>query len=109
VWREPVSRRNACYCAGGLRNDWNRAGAGNDALRGGDGSDFMDGGAGSDVSKLSKLIGVRRRHPLRHHPDFARGEDRIDLSGVDAHPAQARSPYRLAARSMGIRAFAHLK
>jgi hypothetical protein len=91
-------------------NDRIHGGAGNDTLRGGDGrdriaadagddivaggasSDRLAGGGGSDVFQFtgpsdSPLAAIRsdgKKHLADMLEDFTRGEDRIDLSAIDA-------------------------
>ncbi|MDQ0323324.1 hypothetical protein QO002_005530 [Pararhizobium capsulatum DSM 1112] len=82
-------------------NDILKGGAGNDRLIGGTGVDKLYGGAGSDVfvfmtpqdsapgftgfvnnGSLSQLSGADKRDIVA---DFVRGEDRLDLSKIDAN------------------------
>ena len=66
-------------------------GAGNDRLIGGDGVDYLTGGAGSDVFvaeiDATKVVGKSGTISLDVVLDFTRGEDLIDLSGIDANTA----------------------
>ncbi|MDP2083628.1 MAG: calcium-binding protein, partial [Gemmobacter sp.] len=71
------------YLAGGAGNDEIRGGDGNDTIRGDGGTDLLYGGAGADVFQFfttadSQTSGFDRIM------DFTRGEDRIDLSPIDA-------------------------
>lgn len=67
-------------------------GAGNDVLRGGMGSDRLFGGSGFDTFSFASLADSRpyalRSDGVKHMPDligdFVSGEDRIDLSSIDA-------------------------
>lgn len=65
-------------------------GAGNDVLAGGLGRDVLTGGAGRDVFDFDTVaqsgFAAARRDVIR---DFTRGEDRIDLSSIDALPGVA--------------------
>lgn len=63
---------------GGDGNDALTGGNGNDVLNGGLGNDGLVGGAGIDVFRFTDLGGADRI------ADFTRGQDRIDLSGLDA-------------------------
>lgn len=54
------------------------AGAGNDSLNGAAGNDTLFGGAGNDVFVVNTLGGTDTIG------DFVRGEDRLDLRGIDA-------------------------
>lgn len=69
---------------GGEGSDVLLGGAGNDSLTGGRGMDDLGGGAGDDVFRFT---GPRdaEEGPDRIR-DFARGDDRIDLSAIDARP-----------------------
>jgi Ca2+-binding RTX toxin-like protein len=72
--------------AGGSGKDQLNGGSGSDRLVGGLGRDFLTGGDGADVfdfnrtSESSTLSGFDRIN------DFRRGQDRIDLSSIDADP-----------------------
>jgi Ca2+-binding RTX toxin-like protein len=61
-------------------------GAGDDTLDGGAGSDMLDGGAGSDTFEFDDVadlsIDATDADVIR---GLVRGEDRIDLSGIDAN------------------------
>ena len=89
---------------GGLGNDTLNGGDGNDTLLGGDGTDTMDGGAGDDILTggrgVDLLTGGAGRDIFRFEAttdsgaalgtrdiirDFMQGEDRIDLSAIDAN------------------------
>lgn len=81
---------------GGLGDDNLQGGAGNDALTGGAGNDALDGGAGNDVLNgglgNDRLFGGAGNDVFRFTDlggadgiaDFTRGQDRIDVSGLDA-------------------------
>src|SRR5262249_18197472 len=64
-------------------------GAGNDRLTGGLGQDTLTGGAGNDVfafnSVSDTLAGPLARDIIT---DFTPGQDKIDLSGIDANPTR---------------------
>ena len=72
---------------GGAGNDVLAGGSGNDRLRAGDGRDMLSGGAGSDifVFATSAEFGVAAQRDTI--TDFTPGEDRVDLSAIDARPA----------------------
>ncbi|TMJ18730.1 MAG: hypothetical protein E6G92_02490 [Alphaproteobacteria bacterium] len=63
-------------------------GAGADRLIGGDGTDWLTGGAGGDifVAEIDALKVDSKNGPLSLDLilDFKKGEDKIDLSGIDA-------------------------
>ncbi|MDQ8755239.1 Calx-beta domain-containing protein [Sphingosinicella sp. LHD-64] len=72
---------------GGNGNDWLFGGEGADTLSGGNGNDLIDGGAGddlltggngNDVFRVSEIGGDDRI------ADFRRGQDKVDVSGLDA-------------------------
>ena len=71
-------------------NDSLDGGAGNDALTGGAGKDTLTGGAGNDVFYFKAVAdsGVTAS-TWDVITDFVRGQDRIDLSGIDANAATA--------------------
>jgi len=76
--------------AGGA--DYLSGGAGNDRLIGGAGADRLEGGAGADTFVFAALADsaayVQRSDGVKFMPDiivdFASGQDRIDLAGIDA-------------------------
>ena len=71
--------------AGNGGNDVLSGGAGNDRLVGGGGVDRVTGGAGRDVFDLDATSQSGLTSTLRDViTDFTRGEDRIDLSSIDA-------------------------
>jgi Ca2+-binding RTX toxin-like protein len=79
---------------GGRGNDRMNGGTGNDTLWGGRGGDFLVGEAGADIfqyfsvedSQNVLLDGVNQ---LDQIADFTQGQDKIDLSAIDANPALA--------------------
>ncbi len=77
--------------SGGSGKDNLQGGAGNDTLVGGSGIDVLSGGAGRDVfvyevaEEASVAAGTLRLTALERITDFVRGQDRIDLSGIDAN------------------------
>lgn len=73
--------------AGGLGNDVLDGGEGNDTLIGGAGIDKMWGGAGIDYFSFGN--DSIRQGGSDEVMDFARGFDKIDLSGIDANTALA--------------------
>jgi Ca2+-binding RTX toxin-like protein len=66
-------------------DDWLDGGAGNDTLVGGAGSDTLAGGAGRDVFQY---MAAADSAPGFHDriTDFVSGDDKIDLSAIDARP-----------------------
>ena len=70
---------------GGAGNDRIVAGNGNDVVRGGGGRDIMTGGSGRDIFDFNSVqeTGYGRSAP-DVITDFRHGEDKIDLSGIDA-------------------------
>ena len=69
---------------GGAGDDTIFGGAGNDRITGGAGADRMEGGAGNDL-----FIFTATDTATDIITDFARGRDRIDLSGIDANAGTA--------------------
>ncbi|HYJ31250.1 MAG TPA: M10 family metallopeptidase C-terminal domain-containing protein [Allosphingosinicella sp.] len=78
--------------SGGMGNDRLRGGGASDSLAGGRGIDSLSGGGGADVFVFTDL---RDSHGYQHRSDgkkyvpdvitdFRSGEDRIDLSAIDA-------------------------
>jgi serralysin len=63
-------------------------GAGADKLIGGDGTDWMTGGAGADIfaAEINSVKVDSKNGPISLDMilDFKKGEDKIDLSGIDA-------------------------
>ncbi|MEP9400206.1 cadherin domain-containing protein [Sphingomonas silueang] len=71
---------------GGLGNDTLNGGDGNDTLVGGIGRDTLTGGAGNDVFKFDSALDSSTLSSLRDViTDFRQGEDKIDLSAIDAN------------------------
>lgn len=68
---------------GGLGNDVLEGGEGNDTLVGGAGLDKMWGGAGIDYFSFGN--DSIRQGGIDEVVDFARGVDKLDLSGIDAN------------------------
>jgi hypothetical protein len=66
---------------GGAGNDQLDGGNGNDVLGGGQGADILTGGAGRDVFQ------IEYEHGGAHDriTDFTQGQDKIDLSSIDAN------------------------
>ena len=77
---------NANYLDGKGGNDILDGGAGNDTLYGGAGRDTMTGGAGNDVF-LFKAVSEMGTGPSTRDviTDFVSGQDKIDLSAIDAN------------------------
>ena len=63
---------------GGAGNDTMSGANGNDRLNGGAGNDLMSGASGKDIFAFSEIGGADRI------VDFKRGDDKIDLSAIDA-------------------------
>jgi Ca2+-binding RTX toxin-like protein len=87
-------------------------GAGNDRLAGGSGNDRLEGGAGTDTF-VFETSGDSRGYAMRSDgakfmpdaiTDFAKGADKIDLSGIDAVPSTAAND---AFTFLGTGAFSH--
>jgi len=72
---------------GGAGHDQLLGGAGNDTLEGGLGNDTMSGGAGNDIFRFRQADIAERS--IDTILDFTRGQDRIDLSPIDAKAATA--------------------
>ncbi len=68
---------------GGAGNDLLVGGDGNDRLTGDGGADVLTGGAGNDIFDFN-AIGDSTAAARDLITDFIRGQDRIDLSGIDA-------------------------
>lgn len=75
---------------GGAGNDFIYGLAGNDRLQGGLGKDFLSGGDGRDtfIFASTSETGITNTS-WDVINDFKRGEDKIDLSGIDANTAAA--------------------
>jgi Ca2+-binding RTX toxin-like protein len=76
---------------GGIGNDRMVGGTGNDTLSGGLGGDFLVGDVGADVFRYtaieeSQAIVINGANQLDQISDFTQGEDKIDLSLIDANP-----------------------
>ena len=71
---------------GGAGSDSLDGGAGNDTLRGGQGGDSLTGGAGNDFFDFN-AIGESNPSPALRDTiaDFSQGQDKIDLSTIDAN------------------------
>lgn len=71
--------------SGGAGNDTIAGGAGNDRLIGGTGADRLNGGSGADIFDYNSVgesgLTSARRDVIS---GFVRGEDRIDLTTIDA-------------------------
>src|SRR5262249_37319852 len=66
-------------------------GTGNDTLSGGLGGDYLFGDAGADVFQYtaveeSQAIVINGVNQLDQIVDFTQGQDKIDLSAIDANP-----------------------
>ena len=74
---------------GAAGNDSLVGGAGNDSITGGAGADTLTGGAGSDVYFYTATVGESITATRDVITDFVKGQDRINLSGLDANTATA--------------------
>ncbi|KQQ54095.1 hypothetical protein ASF84_20110 [Pseudomonas sp. Leaf127] len=73
---------------GGLGNDNLSGGSGNDTLIGGGGKDTLVGGAGNDLFDFNAVTDTGLASITRDViSDFVRGQDKIDLSTLDANTA----------------------
>ncbi len=72
---------------GGFGSDILNGGMGEDILRGGRGLDFLIGGQGEDRFVYLDVIGSSGAAGIDRIRDFTKGEDIIDLSGIDADGA----------------------
>lgn len=74
------------YISGGAGNDTINGGGGNDVIYGGLGRDVMTGGAGNDTFLFKAVAEMGRTSYTRDViTDFTKGQDKIDLSGIDAN------------------------
>lgn len=77
---------------GGSGNDRLQGGVGNDLLVGGSGIDTLTGGNGSDIfvfDTAAEAAYGTDLGELERITDFTRGQDKIDLRGIDAHDNNA--------------------
>jgi Ca2+-binding RTX toxin-like protein len=71
---------------GGLGNDTLNGGDGNDTLIGGHGADILTGGAGKDIFRFESVSESGMTAATRDIiTDFKSGEDKIDVSAIDAN------------------------
>jgi Ca2+-binding RTX toxin-like protein len=70
---------------GSSQNDQLFGGLGNDTLTGGAGQDVMEGGAGADTFVFQNQSDSTTVLTLDRLLDFTSGQDKIDLSGIDAN------------------------
>ncbi|MCU6454550.1 M10 family metallopeptidase C-terminal domain-containing protein [Sphingomonas sp. A2-49] len=70
---------------GGLGNDTLNGGAGNDTLIGGSGTDTLTGGAGNDIFRFESKSDSAASSLRDVITDFVSGQDKIDLSAIDAN------------------------
>ncbi len=70
--------------AGGAGNDMLSGGAGDDVLLGGSGADVFNGGAGRDLFVFASVAEIGLGTNADRISDYTRGQDRIDLSAIDA-------------------------
>ena len=79
--------------AGSSGNDTLNGGDGNDTIRGGAGKDLLTGGSGSDIFDFDATsesgVGTTLQDVIT---DFVKGQDRIDLSTIDANASTSGSP-----------------
>lgn len=74
---------------GGVGRDNLFGGSGNDRLVGGNDRDVMTGGSGADQFVFSARSHVGKGTDSDYIRDFGRGNDRINLSGIDANTQRA--------------------
>ena len=78
------------FLDGKAGNDVLNGGAGNDILYGGAGRDIMTGGAGNDVFLFKAVSDMGTKASTRDIiTDFTQGQDKIDLSAIDANLKQS--------------------
>jgi len=70
---------------GGAGNDWLYGGNGNDLLVGGTGTDHFTGGAGNDKFDFNSFAELGTISTYDVIDDFTQGQDKIDLSTLDAN------------------------
>lgn len=70
--------------SGGLGNDTIRGGSGNDVISGGGGADQLFGGSGHDNFVFTSHVDSRPGASIDMIRDFTAGEDKLDLSALDA-------------------------
>jgi Ca2+-binding RTX toxin-like protein len=76
---------------GGAGNDRMVGGTGNDTLSGGIGGDYLVGNEGADIFQFSSILDSQNRvswggaSQLDQVVDFTQGDDKIDLSVIDAN------------------------
>ena len=70
---------------GSLGNDRLNGGAGNDVLVGGNGKDTLTGGTGKDRFDFDFVADAGKGMNRDVITDFVRGQDKIDLDGIDAN------------------------
>lgn len=107
-----VGNAAANRLAGSAGNDLLKGAGGNDMLSGGAGRDKLSGGAGADVFNFDRAVHSGVAASARDMVvDFTRGQDRIDLSGIDANWATARdqSFSYIGARDFGTNATGQLR
>jgi len=75
---------------GNTANNTLNGGAGDDRLIGGRGHDRLNGGTGDDIFDFNNLLELGHGSGYRDSiSGFVRGDDRIDLSTIDAHASLA--------------------
>jgi Ca2+-binding RTX toxin-like protein len=85
-----VGNGAANVLTGGAGNDTLSSGAGNDRLVGGTGKDTLTGGTGNDIFDFNALNETGLNSTAWDViTDFTRGQDKIDLSTLDANTATA--------------------
>ena len=88
-------------------------GLGNDTLTGGQGVDTLTGGAGSDIFDFNAVNETGNTATTRDViTDFQQGQDRIDLSTIDATPATRNNDafiFRGASTSFGTTASGEIR
>ena len=79
---------------GGAGNDYLDGGRGNDFLQGGLGLDTYFGGPGNDIFDFDATTESPKGALRDIILDFKRGQDRIDVSGIDAKTGGVDDPFK---------------
>lgn len=84
-WDTLAGGSGADQLQAGAGDDLLRGGQGRDVLAGGDGADLLSGGAGQDQFDFNSVNDSRTGAANRDQiTDFGRGDDRIDVTDIDA-------------------------